>query len=325
MPNKKNLSILVSTYHEAYLRTAGGEFELISTADSLRAMGIIADIYGPYARSIDHYDAVLHFSIYGGSIRFLQKVAEANKPIILWPNAWIRDGHPSTDINEVNQMVQISQFVVFKSSSELENFRTLYTVEDSKVVFVKVGVDPVWARLPPEGLFKTIFGYDEYAIWVGGIQPMKNQLRVIRALGNCKIPQIFMGPSVDPSYYQICKIEAKSNQHFIDSIPYKSEIFRSAVADAKVYMELSFDPPGASSIEAAISGCNLLLADTPWCREHFGSNAVYTNVDSPRAIEESFNIALSAPLTTRQFRQSFESHLLPNCYRSIVEILERMS
>ena len=53
----KNLTVLITTYHEAFVVRGGGEYELLA----------ITDIYGLHSRPLEYYDAVLHFSVHGGS------------------------------------------------------------------------------------------------------------------------------------------------------------------------------------------------------------------------------------------------------------------
>ncbi|MCC4118933.1 hypothetical protein LLG90_26650, partial [Aromatoleum toluclasticum] len=68
----KKLTVLITTYHEAFVVRGGGEYELLSIADGLRQCGFIADILGPYSRPLEFYDVVLHFSVHGGGLSLLR-------------------------------------------------------------------------------------------------------------------------------------------------------------------------------------------------------------------------------------------------------------
>ena len=94
---------------------------MFSVADSLKQKGLIADIYGPYSRSLDNYDAIVHFSVHGGGLELLEKVSEAGKPILLLPNVWICE-KDSTSIDLIHRFIDLSRVLLFKSVSELENF-----------------------------------------------------------------------------------------------------------------------------------------------------------------------------------------------------------
>jgi glycosyltransferase involved in cell wall biosynthesis len=320
----KTCSVLLTTYHDAFLRRGGGEFELISVSENLKALGLIADIYGPYARSIDSYDAIIHFSVHSGGLALLRRVHDEGKPIILWPNLWLHENHPSAPPSEVEEMVKYSQTVVFKSRAELDNFRNRYSVPDYKVKFVKNGVDESFLHHAPKGVFSALYHITDYAISVGGIEPIKNQLTTIRALRSISTPIVFIGAPRNLEYYRKCKLEAPPHHHFIDTIPYRSKVFRSALADAALYLELSFEPPGASAIEAALSGCQLLLPDMDWCREHFGNYGIYVKPDNPEEIYQGFLATLNTRKKWLEPAPNLKEYVLPKAIIPLYEIIKEV-
>jgi glycosyltransferase involved in cell wall biosynthesis len=321
-----SLSVLLTTYHEAFLHRGGGEFEMIGLSEGLQSIGVVADIYGPYSRSIDCYDVVMHFSIHSGGLPLLKRLSSHRKKIILFPNYWCSsldgDGAPSQDVEE---MVSLCHNVLFKSNAELNHFRLRYAVPDEKVKLIKAPIKCITVDDVPQGIFSTLYGIENYALWVGGIEPVKNQLSVIRALGNFSTPVVFLGNVIDEEYYSKCLAEAPKHFHFINSIPYLSEIYRSALRDCDLYMELSLDPPGASAIEAAIAGCKLMLPDIDWCREFFGENSSYVNSSSIDDIRNGFLNALKSDAPENALQASLKkNHATPESLMPIYNIVEEL-
>src|SRR5947199_6420984 len=80
------MRLLLTTYHQAFLAPGGGETEFLQLAEYMSEIGVRADFYGHTSRPLRQYDAVVHFSAFGGGEGLLRSVREAGKPIILLPN-----------------------------------------------------------------------------------------------------------------------------------------------------------------------------------------------------------------------------------------------
>ncbi len=322
--NAKDPRVLITTYHQAFLVRGGGEYEMFSLADSLKQRGLIVDIYGPYSRSLDNYDVILHFSVHGGGLELLREIKAANKPIALWPNLWIRDSDLAP-VELINAHVDLADIVIFKSTAEQHHFNERFRLAQDKIARVVTAADAVYRRPAPNGLFKSLYGVDQYAIWFGVIEPNKNQLAAIRVLRDKGIPLVLVGHSRNESYYNECRKAAGDNMLFIKSLPQKSEIVRSALQEALFYIELPYEPPGLSAIEAGLSGCRLLLSDSEWSREHFGDSAVYANPSSDEAISNAVDKVLAMPKNQSRLAQDLERFCMPQALDPLVEILQRLT
>ncbi len=310
--------VLITTYHNAYLVRGGGEFEIISIADSLKKKGAIADLYGPYSRTIENYDVILHFSIRKAGLDLLHAVHAAGKPIVLWPNLWVtRDLSPAELVAE---HVALAQRVVFKSQAEKEHFCALFPIPQDKIGMVPAGVDSDFEKPAPPGLFSSLYGLKEYAIWFGIIEPVKNQLMAIRALKRLEIPLVLVGKYRDQDYFDACKREAH-NVTFIEGVPYKSEIARSALQDSLFYIEISDEPPGLSALSAGLAGCKLVLSDSSWTREHFGECTTYVDPHSLDSVCNGVQEAMSSPVHAEKLRKRMQRHRLPGAINPLLEIL----
>lgn len=313
--------VLITTYHQAFLVRGGGEYEMFSVADSLKRRGLIADIYSPYSRSFDNYDVVLHFSVHGGGLDLLKEVNSAGIPVVLWPNLWMRNSS-NVPFDLVNSHVELADAVVFKSAAEEAHFRRFFSVSAEKTHRVPAGADPAYLRRAPEGLFKSLYGLvDGYAIWFGVIEPNKNQLAAIRVLRAKRIPLVLVGKYRDQQYYAQCRETAGDSVLFIDGLPQKSEIVRSALQDALFYIEVSHEPAGLSAIEAGLSGCKLLLSDSAWAREHFGDWALYADPSSDEDIAQAVDTAMAQPYAASELTDRLKMFCMPDAVDPLIDIL----
>jgi glycosyltransferase involved in cell wall biosynthesis len=316
--------VLLTTYHHAYLKKAGGEFELFSISEKLKCHGLIADVYGPFSRSLESYDVALHFSVHGGGLDLLQYIHSQGKPIALWPNLWLNEPAPQL-ATMVNAYIDLSRVVIFKSQAEQAMFSRFFELPQPKVRRVLTQADPIYRREAPSGLFRELYGLGRYAIGVGIIEPNKNQLSVIRALKGTGLKLVLVGGHRDESYYRTCQQEGADDVVFIDGLPARSELMRSALRESTLFIECSHEPPGLSSIEAGLAGCRLVVSDSPWTREHFADLAYYC--DPGR--EESIQVAVQQALAAGPAGERLSEHLLPHCSETsverVVDILRELS
>lgn len=313
--------VLITTYHQAFFVRGGGEYEIFSIADSLKQRGMIVDIYGPYSRSIDDYDVVLHFSVHGGGLELLKEAKAHGKKIALWPNLWVRNP-AEVPASLVNAHVNLADAVIFKSVSEEQHFRGRFSLPDEKARRVVLGADGAYLRPAPEHLFKSLYGIENYALWFGVIEPNKNQLAACHVLRDKGIPCVFVGRSREEAYFNACREAAGENSLFLKGLPQKSEIVRAALREALFYVEVSHEPPGLSAIEAGLAGCRLLLSDSDWSREHFGERAVYANPNDEADIARAVDEVLALPSDQRMLVNELRRFCLPEAIDPLIEILE---
>ncbi len=312
--------ILVTTYHEAFLHRGGGEFEIAMISNALKKHGLVADNYGPYSQDISSYDVILHFSVEAGGLNLLRQIKDAGKPIILSPNLFIKEKNLTISAL-VSEFMEIADIIIFKSESEKKDFHRFFEAPPNKVRLVPQLVDNGITRPAPEGLFSSLYGVQNYAIGVGIIEPGKNQLMAIKAASQLGVPLVLVGIYRDYDYYQACKKEAPSNTTFITSLPYHSDVMRSALQDSSLYIEVTPEPAGFSAIEAGLSGCNLVLADSEWSHEHFADCANYVDPESVDSIKNGIALALNNQTPVEQLQKKLQHHLSEQNINVLYDIL----
>jgi len=318
----KKLTVLITTYHEAFVVRGGGEYELLSIADGLRQCGFIADIYGPYSRSLEFYDVVLHFSVHGGGLDLLRKVKSHGKPVVLWPNLWAHDQDVAS-VQAIREHVALADFVTFKSQAEKRNFLGLVEVPEARIIECKAVADMCYLKPVPRELFSELYGVRNYALWIGLIEARKNQHSIIGPLRELGIPLVLVGKYRDKAYYDACRKDGGSDVIFIDSLPQRSEIVRSAFQNARFYAELSLEPAGLSALDAGLSGCRLLLSESEWSREHFLDHAEYVDPLSSDAILAGVQRVLQRPAHNDALREHVSAYCFPSAMEPLVAALRR--
>ena len=318
----KKLTILITTYHQAFIVRGGGEYELLSIADGLRQCGFIVDIYGPYSRPVDAYDVVLHFSVHGDGLELVRAIKASGKPLVLWPNVWATCLSPES-VAAVREHVALADVVTFKSGAERNNFLKLADVPSDKIVECNAVADMCHLKPAPRDLFPQLYGVRNYALWIGLIEPRKNQKSIIGPLRERGIPLVMVGKYRDRSYYDECRREGGDDVMFIDSLPQRSEIVRSAFQCARFYVELSFEPAGLSSLDAGLSGCRLLLSDSEWSKEHFLEYAEYADPLSSTSISQGVDRVMQREQNSDALRQHVTKYCFPNAMVPLIEALNR--
>ena len=314
-------SILVTTYHQAFLHKGGGEYELLEVAFNLRQFGFIADVYSPFSRDIDAYDVILHFSLVPESLPLIAKLKFMGKKIILWPNFWQSEELTTEQIKVFSQFFGLSEAIVFKSHAEEIILRSL--IPDSCAILrVPASVDPCFATPTPNRLFRDSYDVEEYLLWVGIIEPAKNQLETIKALHHLTLPIIFVGNYRDTAYYNACVKSAPSHFRFLPPMIHKSDMLRAALRECRLYIESGYEPGGKSLLEAVISGAQVVIPRSPWAEEYFGDFPVYIATQSEPAIAEAVAIALTRDKNPCIADKVAASHMSPGVLTPLCDYIK---
>lgn len=129
--------------------------------------------------------------------------------------------------------------------------------------------------------FKQVTGIalpDRFALNVGRIEPRKNQLTLIRSLATKQYPLVFIGGGTNLAYMQACRAAAGPEVHFLGNIGREKEILASSYQAAAVYAHIAWSEGASLSVlEAAATGCRLVLSDLPAMIEYFGPMANYVS------------------------------------------------
>ncbi|KWE61113.1 hypothetical protein WL76_03230 [Burkholderia ubonensis] len=250
----------------------------------------------------------------------LQRTKSQRKRIFLWPNLWWSTVPTPEEKEQVASFFALSDKIIFKSRSELENIRRYVAIRDEQILHLPVPVSPKFINVSDPGVFKRMYGLDRYVLWLGVLNPIKNQLTAIRALKNLQVPIVFIGHPNDEAYFVECRAAAPEHFLFIPQMPPASEILCSAVHGCSLFLEVPLEPPGTSALEAALAGRPLVLSEGPWTSEHMGSHARQVNPLDERAINDAVCGMLRSPPTGDALSREIQRRHLPS--RSLAPLVE---
>jgi glycosyltransferase involved in cell wall biosynthesis len=285
----------MTTYSTAFLVSGGGESELVQIAELLNNSGVQTDIYGINSRPLNFYQYVMHFSTHADGEDILREAIRRGKNVLLWPNVWWTSTPSEPEIKRITEISDRVNRLFFKSQTELNNFVTYIPVDHKKCIVVPIGVSDRFLLPVDMDLLPTVCDISNYVVCLGLIEPIKNQLALIRALNALSLNGLMIGGFRDEEYYQRCVKEAHSGIRFLPFIQPCSALLRSALANATLVAEPSFDPPGRSSLESAFLRKPLVLVDGPWQREHFGNGLSYASSGSAISIASAIEMTLADP------------------------------
>ena len=130
---------------------------------------------------------------------------------------------------------------------------------------------------------------------VGRIEPRKNQLALIEALCQTDIAVTLVGDAgrYSSAYHRRCIQAASPNVEMAGQQP--PDVLRRLYQAAQVHACVSwYETPGLASLEAALSGCAVVVTPGGSTREYFGEEAHYCQPDSPASIRTAVETALRA-------------------------------
>lgn len=144
----------------------------------------------------------------------------------------------------------------------MDNIGVIYNGRDTKTFYTKQKKQQVFA--------------------MGRIWDEAKNLAILSKISNPeKLPILIAGDNIDPNTAEVVKIE---NVQLLGKL--SQEAIKEYLAESYYYvLPAKYEPFGLSALEAALSGCLLLLADNPTLKELWGDSALYFHPDNPAEID----------------------------------------
>jgi glycosyltransferase involved in cell wall biosynthesis len=166
------------------------------------------------------------------------------------------------------------------------------------VVVIPNGVDPARFTVTTDGRPRAGI------LFVGRIEPHKNQLGLINAMKGSGVALTICGPDHPhhAEYADRCRRQGDGWVRFTGFVP--DEQLADLYASAKVHvLPTWFETTGLSSLEAALSGCSIVTTSRGHAREYFGELARYCDPADPSSIRNAVTAALAEPAQPAGLRQ----------------------
>lgn len=137
-----------------------------------------------------------------------------------------------------------------------------------------------------------------YVLEVGRIEPAKNQLKLVLALRDKKLPIVFLGHDYFPNSKYSKKLhkiaKKRGNVFFFDQVPYNQ--VHSFYENASVHILPSLrESPGLVSLEALLNGCKIVVCNDKFTpvNSYFKDIATIINPLSKKAIKNGINAEIN--------------------------------
>jgi glycosyltransferase involved in cell wall biosynthesis len=200
----------------------------------------------------------------------------------------------------VKYLLKHAACILPNSYSELNRITRDYCY-DGKAIIVPNGVSSSLAD-------EKLQGERVLVLCAARIEGRKNQLNLIRAMKDMPQQLVLTGaPSLNQQgYVELCKSKAGERTDFRGFVSQREQF--DLYKKARVHVLPSwFETTGLSSLEAAVMGCNIVVADRGDVREYFGDLAWYCDPASHESIRNAILEAWNAP-----FRHELRDRILEN-------------
>jgi len=297
------MHIMFNTSPGSFGKIGGGEIQLLETKKELERLGHKVEILEMkgYDTDFSDFDLFHNFNIHRDNFALVQKAKNAGLPVavstIYWPsleNAFIwNQGFGRVravaaelskrldffGLTKVKRIVKFADILLPNSLAEASALERVFGVSREKVFVVPNGVDKRFSKARPDA-FERKFGLRDFVLYVGRIEPRKNVLALIRAMGGIDRKLVIIGKATPESRaYEIrCRQEAGKNVVFAGALPHESLMLESAYAACSVCCLPSwYETPGLAALEAGLAGANIVVTGKGCTREYFGKFAEYVN------------------------------------------------
>ncbi len=296
---------------------AGGlEVQLQSTADALRAAGIDVELLDPWKPRFDA--EVLH--CFGSDYQLAEIVSRAKAkgiPVVVSAVFAPRRGVAfylgwryvdrlmpvKTSFGARRTILRLADAVIALTSVEARYLHRIFGADAGKLHVISNAVDDRFFRATPDA-FTHAYGVRDYVLCVASVEPLKNQFRLVEAVGGTGWNLVLIGEarSTEQAYADrlAARIATREDVLWVRGLPHDGELLPAAFAAARVHVLPSMvEAQGLSTLEAAAAGANIVVSGLPAVREAFGEFAWYCDPSSVASIRAAVQEALGTPRGSR--------------------------
>jgi len=211
--------------------------------------------------------------------------------------------------------------VIVLTAWEAEIIRMLFGTSESRIHIVPNGVEPEFFREPDESSERG----DEL-VCTATITERKRVLELAEAAVAARVPIRILGKpyGTNDPYYRRFMVLVEGSPEFIryTGVVSGRQELAHIYQKARGFVLLStMESLSLSALEAAASGCPLLLSDLPWARCTFGDHATYCPISDTRftavALREFYDLAPTLPTPPKPCPWSEVAGDLLKIYRSL--------
>lgn len=311
----------------------GGATRIRATLEALRSLGVEARNWRPQNDSLAGIDCVHLFGSEPEHLALIAMARRRNLPVLLSPIAWFELAPCLRELHSWPQRLTASAHFLARaacprlpswrrrlyheatmllphSNAEARQLVRHFQVPAAHIHVVPDGADARFADADPE-LFIRRVGIENFVLYVGGIEPRKNQLGFLQAMRDIDLPIVVLGDVVPghEAYLAECHHAAGPCVQFIHQLDHHDSLLASAYAACGCLVLTSyFETPGLVALEAGMSGTPLVLPLHGCANEYFGPMAHYVRPNDSSSIRDAVFTAMAHgrdATLARQIRENF--------------------
>ena len=343
------MKIAFYVYPTAFQSPGGGEILLLKTKEYLEKEGVRVKLFDPWNDKLKDFDILHVFGSVKDALSMMEAARRAGVKNVLsticWYSlraAWGNYGSLKTRSGAVlrhaakvfcpfvpserKRMMDIADVLIPNSESESNQIERFFLVPKKKIVVIPNAVDSIFARAKPNSFIEK-FGFQDFVLCVGRIEPRKNQLGMVRALSGTKVQFVIIGDPVKtyPEYYQACRKAAGNNIHFLGGIPHDSEMLGSAYAACNTFLLASWlETPGLAALEAGLSGAKIIVTREGAAQEYFRDFVSYVDPNDSSDILRKTLTAVERPKDTLLQDHIRQNFLWEHTVKKTLEIYRKL-
>ncbi len=314
----------------------GGETQMFGTAEGLRELGVSARLWRPWEESLKESRCLHLFGSLPEHLPLIEAARRADLPVLLstitwfdWRSYWREPASLVRRLKAVagyaaraaypklpswrRELYHSVDMLLPNSNAEAAQLTRHFQVPSNKIHIVPNAADPRFGEAEPGPFLKLLerqmadgtpafvrarVAEGRFVLYVGRIEPRKNQLGLLRAMRGKGVPIVLIGDAVPghDRYWRACCQAADHSVVFLPRLDHEDPLLRSAYAACGCLALTGwYETPGLVALEAAMTGTPLVLPRGGSAHEYFGREASYVVPDDLRGIRRAVLDALDRP------------------------------
>ena len=212
----------------------------------------------------------------------------------------------SSEYGIKKQICQLADVILPNTRAELDQINRLFDIPVDRMHVVPNGVETRFLQAKPDE-FEQRYGLKDFVLFVGqASSTRKNILRLLEIAPSLDAPLVVIGDLGKDAYSQKCLESIKEhNIVHLPALEHHSSLLASAYAAAKVFVLPSlFETPGIAAMEAALSGCSIVITKNGGTKEYFKDMASYINPINTGELRASINELLGTDVAQLEARNA---------------------
>ncbi len=234
---------------------------------------------------------------------FSRRSASSLKRLISFQNVLSRTPLLSlTELQMRQRSCTFASHVVPNTKAEADLIHHAFGIKPSNITVIPNGADVErFTNSSPE-IYESKYPWRDFILYVGDLNAeRKNVLKMLYAYSTLKknyplLPPLVLAGTLGTTAYA-SQIRTYIQQHdsiqWIGPIDHHDPLLASLYRAARIFVLPSyFETPGIAAMEAALSGCEIVITPFGGTMEVFGENAFYIDPKSVRSIAKGIESAL---------------------------------